>query len=92
MRCAVKLSDVHYIAFVFQHGCLIVVNVEVIRRREDRHDRREASGLSLAIHAVSVALSEKIPLRMNMTYPASWASCARMIERRLFLSRNWHAA
>lgn len=53
MWCTIELSDIHDVAFIFEHGGLVVVNVEIIRGREDRHNRREASSLRFAIHAIT---------------------------------------
>jgi len=53
MGCAIKLSNVHHIAFVFEDGGLVVVNVEIIWCRENGHDGGESSRLGLSIHAIS---------------------------------------
>lgn len=52
MRSAVELSDVHNVILVLQHSCLVVVYIQVIRSTEDGHDTGEASGASLAVHAI----------------------------------------
>lgn len=52
MRRAVELPNVHYIALVFQDSSFVVVHVEVVRSREDRHDRWEACAFRLPIHAI----------------------------------------
>ena len=56
MRGAVELSDVHDVVLVLQDRSFVVVDVEVIRRREDGHDTRETCCPSLAIHSVSSIL------------------------------------
>lgn len=37
----VELSDVHKTAIIFENGRLVVIRIQVIRCREDRHDRRK---------------------------------------------------
>ncbi len=56
MRRAVELPDVHNIVFIFQYGRLVVINVEVVRRREDGHDTWEPSRPSLTVHPVASIL------------------------------------
>lgn len=56
VRCTVELSDIHHITFVFEHCGLVVVYIEIIGRREDRHDRREASGFGFAVHTIASVL------------------------------------
>jgi SepF-like predicted cell division protein (DUF552 family) len=53
VRRAVELADVHDVVLVLEHGGLVVVNVEVVGRREDRHDGGETGRLRLAVHAVT---------------------------------------
>lgn len=53
MRRAVELADVHHVVLVLENGRLVVVNVEVVGRREDGDQRREARVLRLLVHAVS---------------------------------------
>jgi len=53
MGRAVKLPDVHNVAFVLQDSRFVVVHVEIIGSGENGHDRRKAGRLGLAIHAVS---------------------------------------
>lgn len=53
MRCAVELSDIHDVAFVFQHRCFVVIYIEVIWGREDGHHGWKSGRLGFAIHAVS---------------------------------------
>lgn len=52
VRGGVELSDVHDVGLVLEDGGLVLVNVEVVGSREERHDGREASRLCLAVHAV----------------------------------------
>jgi hypothetical protein len=47
------LANVHDVALIFENSSLVVVNVQIVWRREDRHDRRETGRLGLAIHPVS---------------------------------------
>ena len=53
VRGAVKLPDVHDIAFILKYSSFVVVNIEVVWGGEDSHDRRESSCLRFAIHAVA---------------------------------------
>ena len=53
MRSAIELSNIHDIAFVFEHGCFVIVDIEIIRRRENSHNRREAGGLGFPVHPIS---------------------------------------
>lgn len=50
---AVKLPNIHNVTFIFQHRGLVVINVKVVRRRENSHNGGEARRFCLAIHAVS---------------------------------------
>lgn len=50
---AVKLPDVHDVAFVFEHRRFVVVNIEVVWSREDGHHGGETCGLRFPIHTVS---------------------------------------
>lgn len=77
----------------------VIVNIKVIRGGEDGDDRREPCCSGLAVHAVSVSFKSNISDQTNevssnvkKTNPASCASCARIIESKLFLSRKAHAA
>ena len=42
----------YHIALIFENGGFVVVNVEIVGRRKDRHDRRKPGRLGLAIHPV----------------------------------------
>jgi hypothetical protein len=53
MRRAVKLSDIHDIALVFQDGSFIIVDIQVIGGGEDGHDGGEPCRLRLAIHSIA---------------------------------------
>lgn len=57
MRRAVELADVHHVVLVLEDGCLIVVHVEVVGRREDGDQRREARVLRLLVHAIAARQS-----------------------------------
>lgn len=57
MGCAVELSDVHDIVFVFEDGSFVVIHVEVVRGAEDGHYTRESGCPSLSVHAVTGILS-----------------------------------
>ena len=52
MRRAVELSNVHHVVLVLQDRRLVVVDVEVVGRREDGDERREPRSLALAVHPV----------------------------------------
>ena len=54
MRRAVELTDVHNVAFVFQYGGFVVIDVQVIGRGEDRHDGWESVCFCLAIHTIPI--------------------------------------
>ena len=56
MRGTVKLTNVHDIVLIFQDCSLIVVDIEVVGRTEDRHDTRETSRSSLTIHSIASVL------------------------------------
>ena len=53
MRGRVELPDVHDVALVFQDGGFVVIDIEVVRGREDGHDGGETGSLRLPIHAVT---------------------------------------
>ena len=53
MRRGVELSNVEDITFVFQDSRFVVVDIEVVRSREESHDRRETCRPCLSVHAVS---------------------------------------
>ena len=44
----------HDVGFVFEHGRLVAIHIEVVGSAEDRHDRRETGGLGLAVHSISI--------------------------------------
>jgi hypothetical protein len=48
----VKLANIHHVALICEKSSFVVVNVEMVWRREDRHDRRKTGCLGLAIHLV----------------------------------------
>lgn len=53
MGSAVELTDVHDVTFVLEHRSFVVVNVEVIRSREDGHHRRESCRLRFTVHPIT---------------------------------------
>jgi hypothetical protein len=53
MWCAVKLSDIHDIILVLQNCSFVVVDVQVIRSRENSHNSRKLRRSSLTIHAIT---------------------------------------
>ena len=57
---AVELSDVHYVAFVLEYSSLVVVYIKIVRRREDRHDRREPRCFGFPIHSVAGSCNETL--------------------------------
>ncbi len=56
MRGAVELSNVHYVAFIFQNSGFIVIDVKIIGCRKDGHDRRKARCSRLSIHSVAIVI------------------------------------
>ena len=46
------MANIHHVALIFENRSFIVVNVEIVRRRKDRHDRRKAGRLGLVVHPV----------------------------------------
>ena len=52
MRCAIELSDIHDVVFVFQDCSFVVIHIEVVGRAEDRHNAWKACRAGLAIHSV----------------------------------------
>lgn len=89
----------HFLTFV-------VVNIQVVWCWEDGDEGGESSGLTFAVHPVASDEKERAcccyvsPFTwehenvclVRKTYPASCASCARMIDNRLLLWRNSHTA
>lgn len=49
----VELANIHNVVLVFEHGCFIVVHVEVIGRTEYGDERGEACCLAFAVHPVT---------------------------------------
>lgn len=49
-------DSLHHVGLVLEHRCLVSVDVQVVRRRENGHDRREPGRLGLAVHAVTGVL------------------------------------
>lgn len=56
MRCTIKLTDVHYVVFVFEDGGFVVVNVEVIGRGEYGHYAGEVGDSCFFVHSVAGVL------------------------------------
>lgn len=54
VRCAVELSNVHDIIFVFQHSGFVVVHIKVIGGGENSHHWRKRGCLALSIHTISI--------------------------------------
>lgn len=71
MGGAIELSDIHDVAFVLEHRGFVVVNVEVIRRREDGHHRWEPCRLCFTVHPVAEIHKNVVQKRGICTYPAS---------------------
>lgn len=72
MGCTIELSDVHHVAFVFEHGCFVVIHVQIIRCRKDGHDRGETSRFGLAIHAIAADDESDMEFDLcRITNPAS---------------------
>lgn len=45
-----ELPKVHYVVFVSKSACTVVINVQIVRRAEDRHERRKACRGCFSIH------------------------------------------
>ena len=56
---AVELSDVHHIALILQDGCLVVVDIQIVRGTEDSHNRWETGRLRLPIHPIPIHKGQK---------------------------------
>ena len=56
MRCRVELPYVDDVRVVLENGRLVLVDVQIVRSREDRHERRETTLWTLAVHAVADVL------------------------------------
>lgn len=56
MRCAIKLSDVQYVRLVLEDRRLVVVHIEVIWSREQRHHGWETGRASFPVHTVSACI------------------------------------
>ena len=53
MRGAVELSNIHDVILVFQNGGFVVVDIQVVRGRENGHHTREPRRPGLSVHAVA---------------------------------------
>lgn len=85
----VELPDVHDVALVLENGRFVIIHVEIIGGREDGHDGGKTCALRFTVHAVTAYVSDiGVQLGDMKSHPASCASCARMMERRLLRSRN----
>lgn len=62
---AVELPDVHHIALVLQDGCLVVVDVQIVRSTEDSHNRWKAGRLCLPIHPIPTHKGQEAILKLN---------------------------
>ena len=96
MRGGNELPDIEDIIFILENSRLVVVNIEIVWAREKCHDSWEACPPRLSIHPVPgitrrVNMPQQKPSTNVTPYPASWASCALIIDNSLFLSRNWLA-
>lgn len=60
MRGAVKLSDVHHIAFVLEYSGLVVVHIKIVRCGENRHDGGKPSRFGFPIHSVAGSCNEML--------------------------------
>ena len=49
---AVELPDAEHVRLVLDHRRLVVIYVEVVRRREEGHDARGSRLAALAVHPV----------------------------------------
>ena len=79
MRTTIELSNVHNVVLVLEDGGFVVVDVEVVGRGEDRHNRWESCSLCLSVHTISIVEEESAreweeEERERETYPASCAS------------------
>jgi hypothetical protein len=72
MRGAVELSDIHYVAFIFQNGGFIVIDVKVIGCRKDGHDRRKARCSRLSIHSIAIVM---VRMHLQFNIDISYSPC-----------------
>lgn len=63
MGRAIKLPDIHHVAFVLQNCGLVVVYVQVVWRREYGHNGREPSSLRFSIHAIAFIIHQSVMYR-----------------------------
>ena len=54
---AIELSDVHNIVLILQHCCFVVIDVKVVRCRENGHNAGKSGSSSLSVHTVASILS-----------------------------------
>ena len=92
MRGVNELTDIENIIFILENSRLVVVAIEIVWAREKCHDGWEACHPPPSIHPEpGIMRRVNIPQKssINVTpYPASWTSCALMIDNSLFLCRN----
>lgn len=50
------MPNVHDIILVLQHCCLVIVHIQIVRRRKDCHDTWEPGRLGLSVHPVPSVL------------------------------------
>ena len=76
MRRGVELADIENVALILENGSLVVVDIKIIGCREQSHDRWEARGSCLAVHAVPMATKSIFERQGECvsTHPASCAS------------------
>ena len=48
----VELPDAEHVRFILNYRRLVVIDVQIIRRREQCHDARESRLAALAVHAI----------------------------------------
>jgi hypothetical protein len=94
VRRAIKLPNVQHVRFIFEDRRLVVVHVQVIWSGEECHHGWETSRASFPVHTVPVStLSHDLNnSEKKHWYPASCASCARMMDNNRLRSRNEQAA
>ena len=62
MSTVIELANIHDeffagVGFIFEYGGFVVVNVEVIGRREDRDERWESGRATFPVHSITGVLS-----------------------------------
>lgn len=59
MRSAVELPNVHDIIFVLEDSRLVIIHIQIIGSRENRHNSWKLCRASFPIHAISALSKEK---------------------------------